>query len=421
MQDQKVSGMHVIVLKSEVIKKLTKFIERQPKPFKVNMARASAGTFLNNLTKQFRSIYILRLGATPFQLGLVNSIGGIGGTVISPPIGWLADRHGIRKMFLLGTPLMALSSLLFAIAFDWRATIPAMFLTLLVTQLLATACPMVCGSYLKKEERATGKQLCDTLSAIPTLIAPIVAAVLITEFGGLNAEGIRPLYLLQAVGFLLVLAFTYKFYFDTLNKQASLIPSNFVGDMGQVFKKGTTVKRWIVYIFLSSTTMYISMTYLPAFVTEIKYGNEFVVGGMTAASMVLPFLLALLLGRVADIFGRKRVLYITIPLYCISVLLLIYAQNTIMLLVSGVLQGFYLLSAVTQGAITAELVPVSLLGRWYGVLNLFRGLASITAPIIGGFVWTTIGPSYVFFFIILIETSKIIILWLTVPETLRTI
>ena len=155
-------------MKSEVIKKLTKFIERQPKPFKVNMARASAGTFLNNLTKQFRSIYILKLGATPFQLGLVNSIGGIGGTVISPPIGWLADRHGIRKMFLLGTPLMALSSLLFAIAFDWRATIPAMFLTLLATQLLATACPMVCGSYLKKEERATGKQLCDTLSAIPT-------------------------------------------------------------------------------------------------------------------------------------------------------------------------------------------------------------------------------------------------------------
>ena len=408
-------------MKSEVIKKLTKFIERQPKPFKVNMARASADTFLNNLTKQFRSIYILRLGATPFQLGLVNSIGGIGGTVIPPPIGWLADRHGIRKMFLLGTPLMALSSLLFAIAFDWRATIPAMFLTLLSTQLLATACPMVCGSYLKKEERATGKQLCDTLSAIPTLIAPIVAAVLITEFGGLNAEGIRPLYLLQAVGFLLVLAFTYKFYFDTLNKQASLIPSSFVGDMGQVFKKGTAVKRWIVYIFLSSTTMYISMTYLPAFVTEIKYGNEFVVGGMTAASMVLPFLLALLLGRVADIFGRKRVLYITIPLYCTSILLLIYAQNTIMLLVSGVLQGFYLLSAVTQGAITPELVPVSLLGRWYGVLNLFRGLASITAPIIGGFVWTTIGPSYVFFFIILIETSKIIILWLTVPETLRTI
>jgi MFS family permease len=90
-----------------------------------------------------------------------------------------------------------------------------------------------------------------------------------------------------------------------------------------------------------------------------------------------------------------------------------------MLLISGVLQGFFLLSAVTQGAMTAELVPVSFLGKWYGILNLFGGLASISAPILGGFIWSTIGPSYVFFFIIGLEISRLLILWLAVPETLR--
>jgi len=247
----------------------------------------------------------------------------------------------------------------------------------------------------------------------------MIAAVLITEFGGLNAEGIRPLYFLQVVGFLLVFAFTYKFYFDTINNQGSLNPSSFADGMKHVFERGVAVKRWIVYIFLSSTAMYTSMTYLYAFVTEIKHGDEFVVGGMTTASLVLPLLLSLVVGRLADTYGRKKVLYITLPLYCTSIVLLIYAQNTMMLLVSGVLQGFYLLSAVTHGAITAELVPVHLLGRWYGILNLFRGLASVIAPIIGGFIWSTISPSFVFLFIILIEATKIIILWLTIPETLR--
>jgi hypothetical protein len=66
-------------------------------------------------------------------------------------------------------------------------------------------------------------------------------------------------------------------------------------------------------------------------------------------------------------------------------------------------------------------VPVHLLGRWYGILNLFRGLASVTAPIIGGLIWSTISPSFVFLFIILIEATKIIILWLTIPETLTKI
>ena len=404
---------------NKTFKKIVEFIRGQQKPFKVNLVRASANTFLTRLTRQYRSVYILRLGATTFQLGLVDSVGGVAGTVVATPTGWLADKHGIRKMFLIATPLMALGSLLLAMAPDWTATIPGVFLILLATQLLSTACPMVCGSYLKNEERATGKQLCDMLSAVPGLVAPMIAATLISGFGGLKAEGIRYLYFFQSIGFLLVLIFVYRFYFDVRKKQAPLSSSNFVEGMGQVFQRGRAVKRWIVYIFLSSTTFYLGATYLSAFVTEIKLGDEFVVGSVTTASLVLPLLLALLLGHLADTFGRKRVLYLTISLYCASLLLLVYAQNMVVLLISGVLQGFYVLSAVTQGAITAELVPVQLLGRWYGVLNLFRGLASVTAPLVGGFVWSTMGPEYVFFFMVVIEISKMILLWLVVPETLR--
>jgi len=265
----KVRGKRV----NTVIKKVVEFVRGQQKPFKVNLVRASANTFLTRLTQQYRSIYILRLGATAFQLGLVDSVGGVAGTVVAAPTGWLADRHGIRKMFLIAMPLMALGSLLLALAPDWTATIPGVFLILLATQLLSTACPMVCGSYLKNEERATGKQLCDSLSAVPGLVAPMIAATLISEFGGLKAEGIRYLYFFQSIGFLLVLVFVYRFYFDVRKKQAPLSSSRFVDDMGQVFHRGRAVKRWIVYIFLSSTTFYLSATYWSAFVTEIKLGD----------------------------------------------------------------------------------------------------------------------------------------------------
>jgi MFS family permease len=401
------------------IRNLVKFIERQPKPFKVNMIRAAAQSFLNNLLVQYRSIYILRLGATPFQLGMVTSIAGTSGTAIALPTGWLADKHGIRRVFLSAIPVMALGALLFAVAGHWIAALPALLLTMLGTQLLGVACPMVCGTYLKREERATGKQLCDTLSALPTLIAPIIAAVVIAGFGGLTAEGIRPLFFVQALGFVLMFAFTYKFYFDTRRAQASTVQAGFGGSLREVFKTGMAVTPWALYIFLSSTTFYASTTFLSAFVTEVKLGDEFVVGSMTAASMVLPLTISILLGRAADTFGRKKVLYSTIPLYGASILLLIYAQDVTMLLISAVLQGFYLLSAVTQGAITAELVPVALLGSWYGLLNLLRGLASITAPVIGGVIWTAIGPQYVFFFMILMELSKLIILRWAIPETLK--
>jgi MFS family permease len=175
----------------------------------------------------------------------------------------------------------------------------------------------------------------------------------------------------------------------------------------------------MVFDFLSSSTFFLSQTFLPAFVTEVKFGDEYTVGGMTTASMALPILLSLILGRAADTYGRKKVLYITIPLYCLSVLLLVYAQNTSMLVISGILQGFYLLSTVTQGAITADLMPVQFLGTWYGILSICRGAAIVVAPLAGGVIWSTIGSEYVFFMIILIQTSELAILWLLIPETLQ--
>ncbi len=409
----------MLPLRNTAIERLLEFVRRQSKPFKVNMLRASAQSFLSNLTSQFQAIYILRLGATPVQLGLTNSIAGAAATFIALPTGWLADKRGIRGILVWGAPFMVLSSLIFGLAFDWTVAILAMLLLLLGSQLFYVACPMVCGSYLKNEERATGKQLCDTISSIPAIFAPMIAATLIAAYGGLSVEGIRPVFLLQALGFVILLIYTHKFYFDIQNGCAPKSASSFSEKTKEVFRKGRVVKRWMVFSFLSSSTFFLSQTFLPAFVTDVKLGDEFTVGGMTAASMVFPIFLSLLLGRAADTYGRKKVLYITIPLYCLSVLLLIYAQSTLTLMISGILQGFYLLSAVTQSAVTADLVPVQFIGTWYGLLNICRGVATIVAPLVGGIIWSMIGPEYVFFSIILIETSALGILWLQIPETLQ--
>ena len=45
------------------------------------------------------------------------------------------------------------------------------------------------------------------------------------------------------------------------------------------------------------------------------------------------------------------------PIYCASLIFLLYASSNVMLIISGLLNGFYMLAQVTQGAITAELVP----------------------------------------------------------------
>ncbi len=170
----------------EPILKAVRFVSRQEKPFRVNMLRAAGTYFLRTLVLQYQPIFIAALGATAFQLGAANSIGGLSAAAIALPTGWLADRHGVRRIFLAAMALMLFGAFLFASAETWLIAIPALLIRNLGLQMESTACPTVCGSCLKDEERATGMGLCDTLAATTRLIAPLIGAIVITRFEGVE-------------------------------------------------------------------------------------------------------------------------------------------------------------------------------------------------------------------------------------------
>ena len=147
--------------------KAVRFVSRQEKPFRVNMLRAAGTYFLRTLVLQYQPIFIAALGATAFQLGAANSIGGLSAAAIALPTGWLADRHGVRRIFLAAMALMLFGAFLFASAETWMIAIPALLIGNLGLQMEATACPTVCGSCLKDEERATGWDYAIRLQPLP--------------------------------------------------------------------------------------------------------------------------------------------------------------------------------------------------------------------------------------------------------------
>ena len=82
--------------------------------------------------------------------------------------------------------------------------------------------------------------------------------------------------------------------------------------------------------------------------------------------------------------------------------------------------GFQNISNIAVlASIRAELVPIDCLGRWRGILSLFGGLASITASIIGGYVWEKFGPGYVFLLPVIIDLLVRLPVIVSIPETLN--
>jgi MFS family permease len=383
------------------------------------MLRVSFQNFLITLVIYYQSLYIIALGATPSQLGLAMSSGAIAGAIIAIPTGWIADRHGVKKIFLFGTLIMAIGAIFLVSASYWTAAIPGLFMNVLGFILVQTVCPVVCGSCLKNKERATGMQLCDTLSAVPRLIAPMMGAILVTSFGGISVEGIKPLYFIQFVGFSLIFIFIYRQFSDPYKVKPFKQRIDVIKDIKEIFKRGRMVKRWILYYALSSFAF--SITYLAGFVAlyanVVKHADQYVLGIMASTLMIVPLTLSIVVGKLADTFGRKRILFVTIPIYCLSLLILIGAKNSTTLIISSVLQGFLILNLTTEGAIAVELVPVNLLGKWMGMLYFIYGCIGIIAPVIAGYLWSLISPAAIFFFLIGTELMLIPLL-MTMPETL---
>lgn len=403
-----------------VISRGVRFLTKQETAFTVNMLRRSVENFANSLVQQYQSIYLISLGANSVQVGLVNSLAGVGSTLTALPSGWAIDRYGLKRTFYFGTIFMAVGALLFGLATNWLWTIPAMFIFTLAARVNQTSCPVVCGSSLVNEDRAVGMQLCDSLAAISGIVAPIVGAAIIAASGGMTTEGIRPIFFLQlgvlAVEFVIV---AWKF----TNPSKRVAPKEGLGmveGVREVLRKGVAVKRFLLYQSILTIPFYLNAIYIPLYAAQVKGADAFTLGGMATAALLVPLLLSIPSGKLADRFGRKKVVYLCLPLYGLSLGLLTIAPegNSLVLIAAGVFQGFYMLGMVTGNAMRAEIVPISLLGSWGGLLGLFGGIVGIIVPVSAGFIWNALSPLSV---LLLLVASVVVggLVLTTMPETLR--
>ena len=397
------------------------FIVRQKHNYRVAITRAAAGNFLANLTAQYDSIYTVALGADPVQLGTVSSIGSGIGALISIPVGWLVDRYGLKRFYLLGIGLLAGGMLTYALAPNWQTIIPAAILLAVSMRLIGTGCSVICADSLRNEDRATGQNLCGTLSSIASMLSPLIAAHLITVFGGISVEGIRPLYYIRFAGYGLIFFFIAAQLREP--EREGMIEagagSSFLSAFRQLFKERDVLRRWIVVAALTQLPMVMTAPFLQVFAHEVKGADQYILGAMSTARIALYLLFGIPMGRLADKIGRKRVIYLLMPLWYASNLLLVFSPNMVFLVIAAALQSFYSISSVVTSSMSLELVPVGQMGRWSGLLGLFRGLVSIPAPVIGGLIWRELGPAYVFILPLMADLFLKFPLLITVPETLR--
>ncbi|KDR69579.1 hypothetical protein GALMADRAFT_77246 [Galerina marginata CBS 339.88] len=139
----------------------------------------------------------------------------------------------------------------------------------------------------------------------------------------------------------------------------------------------------IVSIFLSALDLTAVATALPTITEQLNGGEEFIWVGSAyalASTAILP-----LSGRLADIFGRKPIMLLSIAFFAVGSALAGAAQNMNMLIAARTVQGIGGGGIINLSEIiTSDLVPLAERGLYQGILGLTWAFASGIGPPIGG-------------------------------------
>ena len=395
------------------------FLRRQQRDWVVTVVRTSLDRLAYQMVFPYLSIYIIALGATATQLGLVNSLGMLVAGLAGPFTGWLIDRHGPRSFYLAGIALLAVAYLTYALAQSWPITIVAMMAYWLGYSISGHSCATICGNCLANPDRATGMTICETVAAgLLGIVGPILGMLVVASSGDVDVEAIRPLFV---IAFVITIG-TFVFILTQLSRQRWGMGGSgraVFRDLNEVMRQGRYLKRWLVIAAIGQLPTGMVFAFSQVYAHEVKGADAVVLGGMAAAAAAGSIVLAVPLGRLADRIGRKRVLYVTIPLFSLSCLVLVWAPGPAALLLAGALQSFFYIGGPIAAAMERELVPAGQMGRWIGIARVVKMLVGAALVLVAGTIWDRVGPEYVFLAFVAIDLGIRLPLLVTMPETLR--
>ncbi|MFQ6094671.1 MAG: MFS transporter, partial [Candidatus Bathyarchaeia archaeon] len=302
------------------------FMKRQKPNFRVLVIRGAFTNFRWGLTQNYTSVYTVELGADPVQLGSLSGVGSLVNAFLSAPVGWLADRYSLKKIWLFGLILETLVPLGYALSQSWQMLIfpVSFFYMTFVTAWMIER--VLLANALRHEDRATGFGVLSSISQIPMIFAPTLAGLIVTWLGGISVEAIRPLFYIS-FGISAIMSFWVYWNIEDPGRTSKLRTEGFISGFRRVLTGKGGIKRWLFIELLGSFTFGSTMPFIMVYAAEIKQADAMILGFMGSAMTIVSMISSVPLGKLADRIGRKRTILLLRPVLYVSYLLLVWAPR----------------------------------------------------------------------------------------------
>jgi len=337
------------------------------------------------------------LGMSAISLGYLSSVSS--SIVLSSILicGWLGDRYGRKKAFVIGSLLSNLSYLLLFLADDWYWVVMACILSALGSSLVAPALEYLLGTLTKEESRCASIATMSVLVNIVNIVVPPLGAYIISSLGGVPL--IRYMFLVQFMASMIVLIFVIKKLEVRENPGNEHTNSNpfkaFVRDMVELRKllESPNAKVIVQVVIVSALAWSLPGPYWRLYVYEVCKMPIYLMGLLATAQSLAYSILSIPVSKKADRGSKKNVIIKLRVFYWLSVTSLLIAgtirtpYNYFIPIIAWALWGVGATISSAWRSLAIESVPKDYLARWNSIRNFSYYLVAIPCYLVSGYLW----------------------------------
>jgi MFS family permease len=375
-----------------------------------NVSIASAAVFLlglgEELWKKFLPKYLEALGASTPIIGLFGTAEDFFDAIYQYPGGWIADRLGRRRAFLIFIALASAGYLVYLFSPSWPFVFVGLAFAMAWPSMASPAIFAVIGDSLPRERRAMGFTLQSILKRVPIVIAPIIGGTMIVSMG--VVKGVHAGLLITLASAACTLLIVTKVNITIKKAEVTNIRGVWRSFHGAL--KRLLISDAIIRMCEGMTGV---LTIL--YVTNVQGFSTARYGTLIAIQMVTSILVYIPAGKIADRIGRKPFVVATFMGFALFPLAVIWASSFAFLMVAFIIGGLREIGEPSRKAMIVDFARDDLRARSVGLYYLVRSLSITPAAAIGGLLWK-ISPEVPFVTAGIIGLAGTIVFALTVDE-----
>jgi MFS family permease len=329
------------------------------------------------------------LRASVASLGVIEGVAECTATVLRALSGWLSDRIGRRKPFLvLGYGISTVAKGAMGFAGSWPALLGLRFSDRVGKGLRNPPRDALIADSVPAAELGSAFGLHRAMDTTGAVLGPLIAALLLA----VAPDNLRRVFFVSVIPAALSIGVLIVF----VRAPRALARERLAGLPRELGGLPPAVRRFLVVagVFsLGASSMAFALLRAGQAFTPAQVPLVYALYNVVYAALSWP------LGILSDRIGRRPLLHAAYLLFALCYALLAWRATPAAILIAFAGLGIH--SALLEGSqrtLLAELVPPERRGTAYGLYATAVGLALLPASIVGGWLWSRFGPPATFLF-----------------------